>query len=272
MPPIDLRAKPIAITGASSGIGLATALACARAGMPVALAARRIDRIEAAAARIRGAGGRAIAVPCDVTRPEDCRSLVDRTIAEFGSIYAAFANAGYGLERPVAECSDADLRLLIETNFWGSMNLARPFLDHALPARSGHLLMCSSCLSKIGIPTFAAYCAGKAMQDHFCRAMRHELKPRSIFVSSIHPIGTRTEFFDEAARRSGPAPLMRRPPRLLMQPAQHVADAVVRCLRRPRGEVWTSAATRWLLAAAVAAPALADLALARVRPRPDPRQ
>lgn len=269
MPAIDLRDKPIAVTGASSGIGLATALACARAGMPVALAARRIDRIESAAARIRDAGGRAIAVACDVTRPEDCRSLVERAIAEFGSLYAAFANAGYGLERPFHESSDADLRALIETNFWGSINLARPALDHMLPNRRGHLLMCSSCLSKIGVPAFAAYCASKAMQDHFCRAMRHELRACGIHVSSVHPIGTRTEFFDEAARRSGPAPLMRRPPRLLMQPAERVADAVVRCLRRPRGEVWTSAPTRWLLAAAVAAPALADFALARARPRPD---
>src|SRR5437868_6360217 len=106
MPRIDLTGKPIAITGASSGIGLATALACARAGMPVALAARREDRLQEAVAKIRGEGGKAIAVRADVDSPQDCRALVERTVAELGSIYAVFANAGYGAYTPITDTPD----------------------------------------------------------------------------------------------------------------------------------------------------------------------
>src|SRR6187401_3636157 len=102
---MDLRDRPIAITGASSGIGRATAFACAAAGMPVVLGARRVEKLQAAVEEIRRAGGKAVAVGMDVDRPEDCRTLVDRTAAEFGSIYAVFANAGYGLERPIEEVS-----------------------------------------------------------------------------------------------------------------------------------------------------------------------
>src|SRR5262249_55651912 len=126
---IDLTGKPIAITGASSGIGLATALACARAGMPVALAARREDRLSAAVEKIRATGGKAIAVRTDVDKPEDCRALVERTVSEFGSIYAIFANAGYGAFMPIATTPDEDLRAIFETNFWGTLNTIRPALE-----------------------------------------------------------------------------------------------------------------------------------------------
>src|SRR5882724_761167 len=123
---IDLTGKPIAITGASSGIGRATAIACAAAGMPVALGARRVEKLESAVREITAAGGRAIAVPTDVDKPEDCRRLVDRTVAEFGSIYAVFANAGYGFEKAMADTTDAELRAIFETNFFGTMNTIRP--------------------------------------------------------------------------------------------------------------------------------------------------
>ena len=119
---IDLRGLPIAITGASSGIGYAAAIACARAGMPVAVSARRADRLNELVALIVREGGRAIAVPGDVAKPEDCQSLVGTTREAFGSVYAVFANAGYGIEKPVHETCDQELRDLFETNFWGSIN------------------------------------------------------------------------------------------------------------------------------------------------------
>src|ERR1044071_8891757 len=123
---IELAGRPITITGASSGIGLATALACARAGMPVTLAARREDRLTEAVEKIRSAGGKAIAVRADVNNPDDCRALVERTVSEFGSIYAVFANAGYGAFMPISTTPDDDLRAIFETNLWGTLNTIRP--------------------------------------------------------------------------------------------------------------------------------------------------
>lgn len=265
MPRVDLRGLPIAITGASSGIGYAAAIACARAGMPVAVSARRADRLNELVAIIVREGGRAVAVPGDVARPEDCRSLLDTTREAFGSVYAVFANAGYGIEKPVHETSDQELRDLFETNFWGSMNLVRAALPHMIQAKRGHLLWCSSCVSKLGIPRMAAYSSSKAMQDHFARAMRVELAGSGIYSSSVHPIGTISEFSDTLKSRSGLTKrAFGRPDKgRFVQTSEQVAEAIVACLRKPRGEVWTSLPMHMLFALGVAMPGLADYLLMR---------
>lgn len=267
----DLAGLPIAITGAGSGIGRATAIACARAGMPVALAGRRERPLREVEEAITALGGRAVVVPTDVADAAQCEALIRRAVETFGSIYSVFANAGYGLRGPVHELAESAIREIFETNFWGTLNTVRPALPHLLEAGRGHVLICSSCLSKIGTPYTAPYSASKAMQDHFGRAMRHELRHRGVHVSTVHPIGTRTEFIDASARRSGGAPTTLPPPRLFTQPPERVARAVVACLRRPRGEVWTSVPVRLAFAAATAFPGMADRALGAALRRRDRR-
>lgn len=265
---IDLAGKPIAITGASSGIGLETALACARAGMPVALAARREDRLQQARASIEQTGGKAITVRCDVTNPDECANLVEQTIRAFGGIYAVFANAGYGFEAPVLDTTDEQLKDIFETNFYGTLHTIRPAIEPMRRAGAGHILICSSAAAKIGIPHLSAYSATKAAQDHIGRALRIELTGTGIFVSTVHPIGTDTEFSDVVTQRSGPAPRRARTPARFRQPATRVARAVVNCLRRPKGEVWTSLSTRMFFGVTTAFPTLADAILRRHFKRP----
>lgn len=275
MPTIDLRALPIAITGASSGIGMATAFACARAGMPVALGARRLDRLESVAARIRAEGGRAIAIPCDVSRREDCIAFVDRAASELGPLYAVFANAGYGIEAGALEMTDAEWEAMFQTNFWGTLWTVRAAVEHMRRTSresnagagrpAGHVLVCSSCLSKIGTPYHGAYSATKACQDHLARALRHELQSERIHVSSVHPVQTKTEFFDHLTANSPHSRgLSTGGGNAFVQPPERVADAIVRCLRRPQGEVWTSTIVRLALAVATALPGRADRGMARV--------
>lgn len=261
---VDLRAKPIAITGASSGIGLATAWACARAGMAVTLAARRVELLEKHAAQMRAQGFKAIAVACDVVDADACARVVDTTVREFGSIYSVFANAGYGLEIAYHKATRQQLRDLIETNFWGSLNVVDPALDIMRRQHDGHVLFCSSCLSKIGLPYYSAYCTSKAAQDYFARGMRHELRGEGIAVSSVHPIGTRTELFDQMNARSPDPRLTANTPNFFMQPPERVANAIVAHLRKGRGgEVWTSFPVRAAMAFGVIAPSLTDWALAK---------
>ena len=250
---IDLQGKPIAITGASSGIGLATALACAKAGMPVALAARRLDRLEAAAERIRSGGGRAIAVECDVNSKEDCKRLIEKTSEAIGPIYSVFANAGYGVESPVE-----------------TMYTIWPAAEQMRRHGRGHILICSSCASKIAVPNFAAYSATKAAQDHIGRAMRLEMRKTGIRVSTVHPIGTDTEFSEQVEQRSQRPRGATRTPLMFRQSAETVANAVVKCLRRPRGEVWTSLPMRTLLATGTLFPGFADVMMARLMKDPKP--
>lgn len=244
--PIELGGKPIVITGASSGIGAATAIACAAAGMPVAIGARRQERLNEVVDVIRKRGGRAIAQETDVTNPASCAALVDSAVREFGSLYAVYANAGYGDEVAVDAMSDERMRAIFETNYFGTLNTIRPALPHLRrnpgPHR-GHVLICSSCLARMTIPYYGAYSATKAAQAHIGRAMMFELEPEGIHVSTVHPIGTKTELFDLIAVRSaqngGAAQLIAHSPDRFMQTPEFVARKTLACLRRPRSEVWT---------------------------------
>ncbi|MFM7809966.1 MAG: SDR family NAD(P)-dependent oxidoreductase, partial [Planctomycetota bacterium] len=114
--------------------------------------------------------------------------------------------------------------------------------------RRGHLLMNSSCLAKFTIPYYGAYAATKAAQAMMCRAMRFELEPHGIEVSSVHPVTTVTEFFERTAANSGRGDgggkVPDHAPRLFVQPPERVARAIVACLKRPRSEVWTSLLVR----------------------------
>lgn len=267
--PIDLTGRTIAITGASSGIGKATAIACARAGMKVVVGARREEELKKVVEDIRGGGGQAAYVVMDVANPKDNERLVEAATDHFGSLYSVFANAGYGQERSVLGYSDAELDEMFRVNFWSCLQLMRLagnlFLKQpALNAgKRGHVLVCSSCVSKIGLPNYAAYSATKSLQDHFARAMRIELADQGVAVSSVHPIGTKTEFFDTAKRLSGGNRISIQTPERFKQPAETVANAIVRCLRKPRGEVWTSFPMRAMLALATLSPSFADWMLLR---------
>jgi len=228
---VDLSGRAIAITGASSGIGRATAMACARAGMDVALAARRMDRLEAVSDEIRALGRRSIAVSADVGEPGQARAFVEAAGDAFGRLDAVFANAGYGFERATLDCSDDDLRAMFEVNFWGSLETVRAAMPVLEKSDAGHALLCSSCLSKIGLPYYAAYCATKAAQDHFGRALRLELRGRGVAVSTVHPVGTKTEFFEVSAQIGGRDSISENTPEIFMQSPAHVARRVVQALR-----------------------------------------
>ncbi|RNC80782.1 MAG: SDR family NAD(P)-dependent oxidoreductase [Phycisphaera sp.] len=239
---IDLKGKPIAITGASSGIGGATAVACAKAGMPVALAARRTDKLDALVSLIKSDGGEAIAVACDVTKPDDCARLVDETASAFGSIYGVFANAGFGEKHDLLEMPEQNLREMFEVNFFGTINTIRPAIEQMKPNKSGHVLICTSCLSALPSPGYSIYSATKSAQHHIGRALGVELENFGIEVTTVHPVRTRTEFFDTMQERQGTerSPAKKDKGQL----PEFVARRVLSALRNPRPEVWMSEPAR----------------------------
>ena len=267
-----LRDRTIIITGASSGIGAATAMACAGAGMNVVLNARRADKLKLVSDQISALGRRCKIVPGDVTQRGIADQLLDTAERAFGQNYAVFANAGYGMDKPMHEMTDAELRAMFEVNFFAGMDLLRCAAARLIRSdQPGHLLMCSSCLSRFTLAGHGAYCATKAAQNHVCRAMRTELKPRGIQVSSVHPITTTTEFFEASAKHShGGKPLSDKEhgvphhaPGLFVQTPQRVADAIVRCLHRPCPEVWTSFIVRAVAGVMTISPGFADFIMDR---------
>ncbi len=259
---IDLHDRTIVITGASSGIGRATAIACAQAGMHCVVAARRAERLEALQKEIEQFGRTCTVVVGDATDGDSNTRL----LAAAKDPWAVFANAGRGLDSHVAACDLDDFRALFEINLFAAVDLVSKAAAGMVERGGGHLLMCSSCLAKFSVPGNAAYTASKASQDHVCKAMAMELRGTGVHVSSVHPIGTRTEFFHRADGAPTIGDRATRPPSWLMQPPQRVARGVIRCLRRPRPEVWTSMSMRAISTLLGASPRLARLALGLRRP------
>src|SRR4051794_35756755 len=116
---VELQGRVVAVTGASSGIGEATALACAQAGAAVSLAARRTERIEELARRIEDAGGRCVAVTADVGEEDQARAFVERTVAELGRLDVLVNNAGAMLLGPVAQAPTDEWRRMVHVNVFG---------------------------------------------------------------------------------------------------------------------------------------------------------
>ena len=245
---MDLAGRPIVITGGGTGIGAAAAQACAAAGMPVCIAGRRAEPLQRIVAAIKDAGGQCIGMPLDVTDADHAAMLLDAATEAFGPPWAVFANAGRGLDRLAHRTTEAELRELFEVNFFATCRLLNIAADRMLDAQSGgHLLACSSCVAKFSVPYHAAYAATKASQDLYCQSMRLELVSAGIHVSTVHPITTTTEFFDVSAGVSGrsDAPTgLDLTPRWFQQSPERVAKAIVKCLRKPRPEVWTSKLVR----------------------------
>lgn len=242
---VDLKDKTIIITGASSGIGAATALACAEAGMNLVLNARRADKLAAVGEAIEKTGRKVELIVGDVTTEGNTTRLLDAAQEHFGGFHAVFSNAGHGLDCPAHEVQEKTLRTIFEVNFFASVELinasARRLIEQGRP---GHLLMNSSCLAKFTLPHHSAYSATKAAQNHFCRAMRLELKHEGIEVSSVHPITTTTEFYEVSQDLSGnkdfKGNVPDHAPGLFIQTPERVARAIMKCLRKPHAEVWTS--------------------------------
>jgi short-subunit dehydrogenase len=250
----SLRGAVTIITGASSGIGAATAVACGREGMRVCVAARRTDRLHRVAAAVQAAGGEARVIPTDVGDEAAVRALVDGTVAAWGRVDVLVNNAGIGLLAPVSRTTAAEFETVLRVNFLGAVYGVLAALPHMRRQRAGHIVNVASVLGKRASPFRAAYVASKFALVGFSESLRMELRRDGIRVTVVCPIGTATEFVDVQEKRLDGAPGWRGP----IQSADHVARAIVRALRRPRAEVHPFPPVRLLFLANDLAPGLVD--------------
>lgn len=248
------------ITGASSGIGEATAEAFARAGIRVVLGARRLERLEGVAARIREAGGEARVVRTDVTQADQVARLVDEAATGFGRLDILVNNAGIGYFGPTAETSAEEAERLFAVNVLGTLHGIRAAVPAMRRQGGGHILTVASISGKRATPGAGVYAATKFAQVALSEALRLELREAGIRVSLICPVSTRTAFFDVAAERS---PFRFAPTGPTYTPAE-VAARIVRCLERPRPEVLIFRPTRLLVILNAISPRLVDGVLARI--------
>ena len=187
------------ITGASSGIGAATARAASEAGYRVALGARRKRELDKLARELGGAD-RALAHSCDVTDWSDVEGLTEDALSRFGRLDAVFANAGFGATRGFLEESVEHWRAMIDTNVLGVALTIRATLPHLLDRGTGHYVLTSSIAGRRVLPG-SLYSATKFAASAISEALRQELRRMhdnaNIRVTLIAPGMTDTEFFDQ---------------------------------------------------------------------------
>jgi NAD(P)-dependent dehydrogenase (short-subunit alcohol dehydrogenase family) len=146
----------VAITGASAGIGRATAVRLARDGAAVAMCARRSDRLEDTAEAVRQAGGTPLPIVADVTDDAAMSRVVDETVTRFGRLDAMLCNAGYGIYGSIDQIPPDEMRRVMEVNYLGTYQAARAAIAAFRRQQRGHLLIVSSVVGKRGIPYMGA--------------------------------------------------------------------------------------------------------------------
>jgi short-subunit dehydrogenase len=255
--------KPVAlVTGASSGIGEATARRLASDGYAVAISARRAERLEALAESIRRAGGEALVLPGDITDPDFSRNMV-RTAAVWGGLEILVANAGMGYTGPYELMSDDEMRRMIDTNVLG---VFRPVQEAIAPMRArggGKIVIVGSVLSRIATPGTAVYCATKHALVGFADALRHEVRNDGIRIISVLPGYTSTEFFDAMIRR-GERSVDAIKKYWFFHTPEDVAAVISRRVAHPCAEVVVGAANTAVVILATRFPGLYHSALALV--------
>ncbi|MDQ6839191.1 MAG: SDR family NAD(P)-dependent oxidoreductase [Actinomycetota bacterium] len=222
--PVAISGGRALVTGASSGIGAATARALASHGVAVALAGRQLAALAAVAA---ATGGRAF--PGDLTEPGYPARLVADATTALGGLDIVVCNAGGGWAGPFSEMAPTDIDDLIDLNLRAPVHLLRAALPDLVAKGRGHLVLVGSIAGLVGVANEVVYSATKAGMTGLADAMRAELASTGVKVSLVSPGVVDTAFFSRRNRpygRDRPTPI----------PATEVADAIIDCLRFGRPE------------------------------------
>jgi short-subunit dehydrogenase len=258
--PKRIAGSVIVITGASSGIGRASALTLARAGATVVVTSRREEVLRKLAEQCERIGGKALAIAADVTDQQAVQNLARQAIERFGRIDVWINNAAVTLFARLEDAPPDAYRRVIETNLFGCIHGARAVLPYFREQGSGILINISSGIGKMGSPFVSAYAASKFAIVGFSESLRMELPDApNIHVCTVLPAAIDTPLFQQGANFTGRAvkPI---PP---VYSAEKVAHAIADLVRHPRREVIVGAAAKAGLMMHVLAPALTEQIFAK---------
>lgn len=229
--------KVAIITGASSGIGLAAAKLFFQNGAKCVLAARRKGLIDSIAKELEGS----LPIETDVTQKKSVENLVSESLKVFGRIDILINNAGILIYKPIEQCSQEELRDVMEVNYFGAVRCVNAILPIMKKQGGGAIVNVASIAGKIGFPSLGYYAASKFAMVGYSQALRQELKQYGIFVSTICP-GTvytpMTEEIIEGAKKKGK--------NVLPISAETVAEKILFAIEKKKSEVFVPQATHLL--------------------------
>ena len=248
--------KVAIVTGASAGIGQATAVALARRGYAVVVSARRAEKLAEVADACLAAGSEGIVKVADVSDQAQVDELVNSTVSRLGRLDVMVNNAGEGLIARVHETSDRQMRRIFDVNFFGVFYGCKAVAPVMIRQRSGHIFNLSSVIGKRGTPFHGAYCATKFAICGLTDSMRVELAPYHVRATCVCPATTSTEFFQDSPRERQAGRSLERFQRAT--PASVVARKIAATVGKPVPELIFTAGGKLLTLIAALSPRLTD--------------
>ena len=227
-----LAGKVALITGASAGIGWASALALAEEGANMVITARRQQRLEELEKAVQQAGGKAVSVVGDASEEELARRCVETAVQTFGSLDILINNVGVGNYKNLVDTSAAEYDEMVNTNIRSTFLFTRYAVPVMIKQGSGTVLMISSMAGIYGFPVEAVYCATKFAQVGFAQALDKELRPYGIKVGVICPGGVKTEFAlgkgrtEQGVAESG-----------MLEPEDVASAVLLACIQSPNARI-----------------------------------
>ncbi|MGT2424791.1 SDR family NAD(P)-dependent oxidoreductase [Amnibacterium kyonggiense] len=229
----QLSGKVALVTGASSGIGAATARALAAAGAAVAIGARRADRLQELAEQIEQAGGRVLRLDLDVTDERSAVSAVQRTVDELGRIDVVVNAAGLMLLGPIVDGSTEDWRRMMTTNVLGLMYVTHAAIPHLVEQGSGDVINISSVAGRTAKPGSGVYNASKWAVNAFSESLRQEVTAKGVRITLIEPGAVDTELNDRITDEEAKAASKKSYDSMRTLHAEDVAAAIVYTVTQP---------------------------------------
>ena len=246
--------RVVILTGATQGIGLATAYCLANAGCRLALAARNVARLEQLAHTLNFKRHTAEAIPTDMGNTAQATQLVEHTIAAFGKVDIVVNNAALGLRDNVADMKEVDARSVMDINYFGPVTLIQAAIPHLRANADGGLIInVSSIVGQRAMPGIAGYCASKGALQNMANSLRLELKADNIRVSTVYPGVTKTQFNDRSLGSS-----QQGRGRLTGHPPEQVAQAILKAIKREPRDVYVTLFDRTFVTVSLLFPGFMD--------------
>ena len=235
---MNFKEKVVLITGASSGIGCASAIQFAKKGARIILVARRKEKLEQVAEDLKKYNVSTLVCECDVSNKSQVQKMSKIVLEKYGSIDVLVNNAGFAIYGSVSNSTIEEIESQMATNYFGMVYCIKNFLPSMIKKRSGHFVNVASVAASFGLPGIAPYCASKFAMLGFSEGLKHELKDTGVGITVVSPIMVRTTFFDHPSFEKMP----KYSPTSLS--AETVAKAILKAANSPRLEIIVPAVVR----------------------------